>query len=215
MVLDPAAPYRDGVLSLLVIEARITAVRVQGLDGLRAAYVIDRLQRPEDGILNGDVLRERLQRLSEDPLFAHVDSQLVAGSEPGEAILEVGVQRARTYTASLALNNYRPPAIGEKAYELNAQVRDVTGLGDVIDAGLSGPIVTSGGIGYGLECGSCRLALPAARCRWRRRGTTASSRRAAVGAGYPQHDRTPGIQGHADAVERDAPAVHGGRQRGA
>jgi hemolysin activation/secretion protein len=49
------------------------------------------------------------------------------------------------------LNNYRPPSIGEKAYDISGQVRNVTGFGDVIDADLSGPLEFSGGIGYGVN----------------------------------------------------------------
>ena len=43
VVLDPQAPYHDGVLSFLVIEGRIKQVRVHGQKGLRPAYVADRL----------------------------------------------------------------------------------------------------------------------------------------------------------------------------
>ena len=58
--------------------------------------------------------------------------------------------RDRPYTLSVALNNYRPPAIGEKAYDISAEVHDLTGRGDVIDADLSGPLESSGGVGFGL-----------------------------------------------------------------
>lgn len=151
VVLDPDAPYHDGVLSFLVIEGRVTDIRVQGLNGLRSSYVVDRLRGPDDETLNTDVLRARLQRLSDDPLFARVASSVEPGAEPGDGILDVNVQRARPYSLSLALNDYRPPSIGEKAYDIGGQVRDLTGFGDVVDADVSGPIEFSGGIGYGLN----------------------------------------------------------------
>jgi hemolysin activation/secretion protein len=68
----------------------------------------------------------------------------------GEAVLDVDVLRARPYSLVFALNNYRPPSIGEKAYDVSAQVRDLTGLGDSLDADVTGPIAFSGGIGYSL-----------------------------------------------------------------
>jgi hemolysin activation/secretion protein len=151
VILDPNAQLHDGVLSFLAIEGRIKEIRVHGLDGLRASYVVDRIRTSEDEILNTDVLRERLLRLSEDPLFARVNSSIDPGSSLGDAILNVDVQRARPYSLSVALNNYRPPAIGEKAYDVSAQVRDLTGLGDAVDADLSGPLASGGGIGYGLD----------------------------------------------------------------
>jgi hemolysin activation/secretion protein len=151
VTLDPNAPFHDGVLSFLAIEGRVKEIRVHGLDGLRVSYVVDRVRGSEDEALNTEVLRDRLLRLSEDPLFARVNSSIDAGSDLGDAILNVDVQRARPYSLSVALNNYRPPAIGEKAYDVSAQVRDSTGLGDVIDADLSGPLASAGGLGYGLE----------------------------------------------------------------
>ena len=42
VVLDPQAPYHDGILSFLVIEGRIKQVRVHGQKGLRPAYIVDR-----------------------------------------------------------------------------------------------------------------------------------------------------------------------------
>jgi hemolysin activation/secretion protein len=151
VTLDPNAPFHDGVLSFLAIEGRIDEVRVHGLDGLRESYVIDRVRGSEDETLNTDVLRERLLRLSEDPLFARVNSAIDPGSDLSHTILDVDVERARPYSLTVALNNYRPPEIGEKAYDVSAQVRDVTGFGDVVDADVSGPLASSGGLGYGLD----------------------------------------------------------------
>jgi len=149
--LDPKAPFHDGVLSFLAVEGRIKEVRVTGLGGLRASYVIDRVRGSEDETLNTDVLRERLLRLAEDPLFARVNAGIDPGSDVGDAILNVDLERARAYSLSVALNNYRPPAIGEKAYDVSAQVHDLTGFGDALDADLSGPLTSGGGVGYGLD----------------------------------------------------------------
>jgi hemolysin activation/secretion protein len=151
VTLDPNAPFHDGVLSFLAIEGRVKEIRVNGLNGLRVSYVVDRVRGSEDETLNTEVLRERLLRLSEDPLFARVNSSIDSGADLSDAILNVDVQRARPYSLSVALNNYRPPAIGEKAYDVSAQVRDLTGLGDVVDADLSGPLASAGGLGYGLD----------------------------------------------------------------
>jgi hemolysin activation/secretion protein len=151
VVLDPETPYKNGVLRFQVIEGRVREIHVHGVDGRLSTYVVDRLRGRDEEILNTDVLRARLQRLSDDPLFAHVSSSVQPGSEPGDAILDVDVQRGRPYSVAVALNDYRPPPIGEKAYDVSGQVRDLTGFGDLIDAGLSGPIEFSGGIGYGLN----------------------------------------------------------------
>lgn len=151
VVVDPDASYHDGVLSFLVIEGRIKEIRVQGANGLRPSYVVERLHVREDDALNTDVLRSRLQRLSEDPMIAHVTSNLETVPESVDAILDVNAQRAKPYSLSAALNNYRPPSIGEKSYDIGGQLRNLTGFGDVIDSSLSGPLEFSGGIGYTLN----------------------------------------------------------------
>jgi hemolysin activation/secretion protein len=43
------------------------------------------------------------------------------------------VTRARPYQLSLFGDNYRPPSIGAEAFGLNGWVRNLTGLGDVLD----------------------------------------------------------------------------------
>ena len=151
VVVDPDAPYHDGVLSFLVIEGRIKEIRVQGANGLRPSYVVERLHVQEGDALNTDVLRSRLQRLSEDPMFAHITSSLEPVPESADAILDVNAQRAKPYSLSVALNNYRPPSIGEKSYDIGGQLRNLAGFGDVIDTSLSGPLEFSGGIGYTLD----------------------------------------------------------------
>jgi hemolysin activation/secretion protein len=150
VILDPEAPYRDGVLSFQVIEGRIREVRVHGLKGLRSSYVENQLRGPSGEALNTAALRERFQHLLDDPLFARINSRIQPGSDLGDAILDVDVQRARPYSLALAVNNYRPPSIGSKAYDLSGQVRDLTGVGDVLDLNLNGPLDFSGGVGYGL-----------------------------------------------------------------
>jgi hemolysin activation/secretion protein len=148
VVLDATAPYHDGVLSFLVIEGRIKEVRVHGQKRLHSAYVANRLRGATDEVLNVNVLRERFQRLLDDPLFSRINSRIEPGEDLGEAILDVDVDRARPYALSLALNNYRPPSIYEKAYDLTAEVRDLTGFGDLFDVDLTGPLNLRGGVGY-------------------------------------------------------------------
>jgi hemolysin activation/secretion protein len=148
VVLDPAAPANDGVLQFLAIEGRIKEVHVRGLKRLRPAYVINRLRGATDEILNVNVLRERFQRLLDDPLFTRINSRILPGDELGEAILDLDSQRARPWTLSLALNNYRPPSIGEKGFDVAGLVRDLTGWGDVFDADINGPLQKSGGLSY-------------------------------------------------------------------
>jgi hemolysin activation/secretion protein len=148
-LIETEGPHREGVLRFRIIEGRIAEVRVQGLKGLHAAYVINRLRGGKGEIFNVNRLRERFQRLLDDPLFARLNCRILPGAKLGEAILEVDVERARPYGASVAVNNYRPPSIEEKAYTLSGIARDLIGWGDALDANLSGPLGEGGGLSYG------------------------------------------------------------------
>jgi hemolysin activation/secretion protein len=151
VILDPNAPYHDGKLSFVAIEGHIKDVRVHGLKHLRAAYAVERLRASSDEVLNTNQLRERFQGLLDDPLFTRINSRIEPGAELGEAILDVDIERAKPYSMSVASNNYRPPSIGEKAYDVAGALRDLTGWGDVIDADVTGPIEFSGGVGYSVD----------------------------------------------------------------
>ncbi|MBL8481750.1 MAG: ShlB/FhaC/HecB family hemolysin secretion/activation protein, partial [Rhodocyclaceae bacterium] len=117
-----------------LVEGRLTGMRLAGLERLDEQYVVRRLVRDENAALNVEVLRERFLLLLEDPLFERMNARLVPGERPGEALLEVDVQRARPYQLTLFANNYRPPSIGAQAYGVSGWVRNLSGRGDLLEA---------------------------------------------------------------------------------
>jgi hemolysin activation/secretion protein len=127
--------YRDGIVHFRIVEGRIDQVRLQGLGRLRESYVRDRLTRPDEP-LDVDVLQERFQLLLTDPLFAKVNARLQPGASPGLATLDVDVTRARPWDLSVYFNNYQPPSIGAETAGVSGVVRNLTGLGDTLDATL-------------------------------------------------------------------------------
>jgi hemolysin activation/secretion protein len=128
--------YRDGILTYRIVEGRLGAIRLAGLDGLRESYVAGRLSDDPAAPLNIDRLRERFALLLNDPLFERMNARLSPGAQAGEALLDIEVQRARAYQLGAAWNNYRPPSIGERSLELSGWVRNLTGFGDVLEADL-------------------------------------------------------------------------------
>jgi hemolysin activation/secretion protein len=129
--------YQDGIVHFLIIEGRVDNVRLTGLGRLRESYVRDRLIRADEA-LDVNALQDRFQLLLTDPLFAKVNARLEPGTAPGLATLDVEVTRARPYDLTLFFNNYRPPSIGAEALGLTGRVRNLTGLGDVMDATVQG-----------------------------------------------------------------------------
>ena len=145
----PEGALKDGVLRFQIIEGRLEDMRLKGMERLRDDYVRDRLARGATP-LNVNVLQENFRLLLSDPLFTKMDARLLPGSEPGRAILDLDVTRARPYQLSVFANNYRPPSIGSEAAGVSGMVRNLSGYGDVLDASWQSSIKTGGGARYGL-----------------------------------------------------------------
>lgn len=122
-----------------VIEGRLTGIRLQGMARLNEDYVIRRLAKDTDGPLNIDVIRERYQLLLSDPLIQRMNGRLMPGIRLGEAILDIDVERARSYQLTAFINNHRPPSIGSEQIGLSGWVRNLTGHGDLLEASIHVP----------------------------------------------------------------------------
>ena len=147
-VIPQGAP-KDGVLRLRIVEGQLDEVRLRGMERLREEYVRDRIMRGA-APLNVNALQESFRLLLADPLFTKMDARLLPGGEPGHAILDLDVTRARPYQFSLSANNYRPPSIGSEALGASGWVRNITGLGDLLDGNFHSSAKTGGGARYGL-----------------------------------------------------------------
>lgn len=126
----------DGVVVFDVVEGRLTAIHLRGMERLNENYVARKLAKDTDGPLNINVLRERYQLLLSDPLFERMNTRLMPDTNLGEAMLDVDVVRARPYQLTASVNNYRPPSIGSESVDLNGLVRNLTGQGDLLEASI-------------------------------------------------------------------------------
>jgi hemolysin activation/secretion protein len=124
---------KDGKLHIQLIEGRLDEVTVSGQDGLREGYIINRLQGDPDAPFNMNELQDRFQNLLSDPLISRMNGKILPGKSSGQSILDVAVTRAKPYHLALFGDNYRPPSIGGEAFGLEGWVRNLTGLGDVLD----------------------------------------------------------------------------------
>jgi hemolysin activation/secretion protein len=131
--------YREGIVQFRIVEGRLSEVRASGLGRLRESYVEERLVR-RDEALDVDTLQERFQLLLTDPLFTKIDARLQPGAQPGEAILDLDVVRARPWELSLYFNNYQAPSVGAEVAGASGVLRNLTGLGDTLQADLAAGI---------------------------------------------------------------------------
>jgi hemolysin activation/secretion protein len=131
--------YRNGTVRLRIVEGRLSEIRASGLGRLREWYVEQRLLR-RDETLDVDTLQERFQLLLTDPLFTKINARLQPGARPGEAILDLDATRARPWELSLYFNNYQAPSVGAEVAGASGVLRNLTGLGDTLQADLAAGI---------------------------------------------------------------------------
>ncbi len=127
---EPA--YSDETLRFNIVEGRLTEIRTRGTGRLNENYLAARMMVDEDAAFNMQEFRERFQLFLDDPLFDKLNARLLPGSAPGEAILDLEVDRARAYQLTAFSHNSRSPSIGSEVLGLSGWVRNLTGRGDVL-----------------------------------------------------------------------------------
>lgn len=149
----------DGIITLQIIEGKLTEIRVNGTEWLNPSYISDRLYDDAQPALNINELRQNFQQLRPDPLVERMNGSLTPGSKRGTSVLAVDATRARPYQLMLSGDNYNPPSIGSSVGHLSGWVRNLTGLGDTV----------SGSVAYseGLLGGSGSFSIPLNACNTR------------------------------------------------
>jgi hemolysin activation/secretion protein len=130
----PQVP-EDGVVTIQVIEGRVTDIQITGNRRLQDAYVRRRLAIATPSPLNIRRLVEALQLLQLDPLIASISAELSADVEPGTDILTVAVTEADSFSVDLTLDNARSPAVGTDQRAIEFNQANLLGLGDALSVG--------------------------------------------------------------------------------
>lgn len=158
----PDQDVADGVVTLQIVEGRVSQIVVGGAQGFRPGVLANRLALGVGPPLNVNDLQERMQLMLQDPLIAQLSAQLAPGIAPGEAVLRVDVAEAKRYLAGIALDDDRSPAVGAYQAQPFFAARNVLGLGDVL--GVRGAFtsgVDEGTLTYGVPLTARGLALNA------------------------------------------------------
>jgi hemolysin activation/secretion protein len=157
----PDQDFRDGVLRFVIVEGRLSEVRVKGQGNLRQSYIQDRLRGDPDQPFNIHALEDRFQALLSDPLISRMNGRILPGAAPGQGILDVDVARARPYRLSLYGDNFRPPSVGAEGFGVTGSLLSPFGFGEILDftfaissgthrytGGLSVPLNDGGTLAY-------------------------------------------------------------------
>jgi len=131
----PDQDVKDGVITLNIIEGRLTQINVSDKTRLRPDYVKKRVELAVgDDPLNINVLQERLKLIKQDPRIENINAKLGPGVRTGGAQLDIEVQEARPYLMSFRFNNHNSPSIGAYRGEIEVSHLNLSGWGDSLTA---------------------------------------------------------------------------------
>ena len=120
----------NGVVRIQVVEGELEEIVITGLERLQENYIRSRLEQAASQPLNRNDLETALQLLIINPLLETVNAELTAGQKTGSNVLLVNIKQARGFSASIAVDNYRAPSIGEFQGGVNLTHSNLLGFGD-------------------------------------------------------------------------------------
>lgn len=158
----PDQDVTAGVITVQLIEGRLTRIDVEGNRWFGSSYLRDRLELGSRTPVTLDPLQEQLQLLQQDRRIERVNAELRPGDQRGDSILNVRVADRQPFHASMEVNNYQTPLVGE-----------IRGVGTLVDDNLTGhgdPLSLS----YGQSSGAFPIVDASYALPFNRYGTTFS-----------------------------------------
>jgi hemolysin activation/secretion protein len=128
----PDQEVEGGIVTVRIVEGRLGAIDLSGLDGLRPGFVEDRLRLGAGPPLDVDRLRESMQILIADPAIDRLNARLSPGAAPGESRLALEVVETPRFQPELRIANDRSPSVGAERAELSLRIGNILGLSDPV-----------------------------------------------------------------------------------
>ena len=128
----PEQDVADGVLTMQVIEGKLTEVNIEDNKWFRSSYFQSRINMAAGPPLHVGQLQERLQLLQANPRIERINAELLPGAAIGENTLNVKVKEANPLKAWLEFNNYQSPAVGAEQGFITLAHRNLLGFGDTL-----------------------------------------------------------------------------------
>lgn len=135
-VLIPDQDLVDGVVTLQVVEGRLTRIDLEGTRWFRDAWFRERLERAAAQPLDAEKLAQTLLRMQRDPRIAAIHARLAPAERLGESSLAIEVEEARPIRLFAAAANDRSPSIGSERGELRFEHLNLTGNADTLSAAI-------------------------------------------------------------------------------
>jgi len=102
-----------GVITVQIIEGNLTRIDVEGNRWFADSYLHDRIELGARTPVTLNPLQEQLQLLQQDKRIEQVNAELRPGDQQGKSSLNVRVADRNPFHASMEVNNYQTPLVGE------------------------------------------------------------------------------------------------------
>lgn len=155
----PAEVLNGATPEIRVVEGKLEAINVEVLppkflwfgQPLSQNYVRGRLSQAIRLPLQIDQLADSVKWLEQDALIDSISTTLAPGTTTGGSILNVKVQQAVPFKASVSVDNGRAPSVGRLRQQISVSQVNLLGLGDRLQAGYNRSEGSNGwDVGYSL-----------------------------------------------------------------
>ena len=126
----PDQDVMSGVITVQIIEGKLTRIDVEGNRWFRSSYLSNRLSLGIRTPVTLDPLQEQLQLLQQYRRIERVNAELRPGDQQGDSVLNVRVADRNPFHASMEVNNYQTPLVGEIRGVGTLTHDNLTGHGD-------------------------------------------------------------------------------------
>jgi len=130
--LVPDQAIVDGLLTIQVIEGKLSRIDVEGNYWFRPIYFTSRLRLDAGPPVNVHALQERLRLFQTDQRIERINAELRPGETRGESALHVRVAERRPIKAWLEYNNFTSPTVGSNQLMGTIAHQNLLGFGDAL-----------------------------------------------------------------------------------
>jgi len=130
----PDQKVEDGVIRFQIVEGELSRIEVSGNKQTRTAYIKQRVRLGIDSPLDIWRLKNNLDIIRQNAIFARLEAKLQPGAKPGESWLDLTVEEKQPFHAALEFGNPRNPSVGAERFSLLVGHRNVMGMGDSLNS---------------------------------------------------------------------------------
>jgi hemolysin activation/secretion protein len=122
----------DGIVTIQIIEGKLTSIEVEGNKWFRSGYIQNRIRLSAGPPLNINALQERLQILQQDERIQKLNAELKPDVRRGDSVLKVQVQDENPFKIILECDNYQSPSVGAERGRITLAHQNLIGYGDIL-----------------------------------------------------------------------------------